>query len=93
MGNYNDPAYQAEKKRLAPLIYAYGAQCCEDECLMPSRLIPAGTPSSDWHLAHWPDGIRLRGPAHPRCNTSEGAKRGARRRQIVKQLRRSTWIF
>jgi hypothetical protein len=51
--------------------------CTEVICLNPhGRWIPPGTP---WDLAHDIDGSYL-GPAHARCNRSEGARRGNRRR-------------
>jgi hypothetical protein len=55
------------------------AWCAEPVCLNPyGRWIPPGTP---WDLAHDPvDGSYL-GPAHARCNRSEGARRGNRMRR------------
>jgi hypothetical protein len=55
----------------AGLIY-----CQEIVCLMPDRLIEPGQP---WDLAHDDQG-GYRGPAHSKCNRSEAAHRGNRRR-------------
>jgi len=80
-GNTNDRGYgaahQAEKNRWRPIVNAGQAQCTETICLEErdgrTRWIKPGTP---WHLAHGDGQQGYRGPAHERCNTSEGATRG-----------------
>lgn len=57
----------------APSVAAGRARCAEPICLMPTRWIQPGTP---WDLAHGPTRDTYRGPAHARCNRSEGATRG-----------------
>jgi hypothetical protein len=52
-------------------------------CLEPTRQIPPGTP---WDLGHTPDRTTWTGPEHPRCNRSEGGRRGRQR-----QTARKTW--
>jgi hypothetical protein len=47
--------------------------CTETICLMPSRYIEPGSPVD---AAHTPDGEAYLGPAHAKCNRSEGGKRG-----------------
>lgn len=72
-------AHQAEKKRLTPIVYKYGAQCTELTCLIEqdggTRNIPPGTTGTGWHLAHTPDRTTWLGPAHPRCNIAEAQHR------------------
>jgi hypothetical protein len=65
--------HQAERKRLAPTVQAGRAYCTEPICLMDDRWIEPGTP---WDLAHDRDAGpgRYHGPAHRRCNRSEGAR-------------------
>lgn len=36
-------------------------------------------PTEPWHLDHTPDRTAYRGIAHPACNRSDGARRGAQR--------------
>jgi hypothetical protein len=73
--------HQNEKRRLSPIVEAYGAICSERICLMPSRLIPPGTQSWQWDLAHTEDRTSYLGPAHIRCNRSAGIRhRNATRR-------------
>lgn len=72
--------HKRERARLAPTVDAGEAHCSEIVCLEEedgrTRWIPPGTP---WDLAHdGPD--TYRGPAHERCNRSEGAIRGNQQR-------------
>lgn len=74
------PAHRARRKAEAPAVARGQAQCTEPICLTEldtgSRWIEPGTP---WDLAHdtdAPDGTpRYRGPAHARCNRTEGSHR------------------
>lgn len=68
-------AHQTEKRRLNPIIFEDGAWCCAVECLMPTRLIPPGTRSWEWHLGHDRARTRWTGPEHPKCNVTDGARR------------------
>jgi hypothetical protein len=63
--------HQKERDRWRPIVAADQASCAELICLMPSRHI---TPGTAWDLAH--DRIHggYLGPAHRRCNRSEGAR-------------------
>ena len=65
-------AHQRERKRWARQVEAGKAHCTEPVCLMDDRWIPPGTP---WDLAHGPTRDTYRGPAHHRCNRTEGALR------------------
>jgi hypothetical protein len=58
------------RRQLAPIVARGDAYCMEPVCLMVTRHIPAGTP---WDLAHNRETGGYRGPAHQRCNRSEGA--------------------
>ena len=75
--------HQRLRAGLRPLVDAGEAYCAELVCLEEldgrTRWIEPGTP---WHLAHdraAGPGM-YRGPAHERCNTSEGAVWGNARR-------------
>jgi hypothetical protein len=76
--------HQRARAQLAPVVAEGRAWCTEPVCLMRSRWI---RPGSDWDLAHLPDRSGYRGPAHARCNRSEGSKRGnrgrGRRRPVI----------
>jgi hypothetical protein len=63
-------AHQAEKARWQPTIDQGEARCAEPICLMPSRVIQ---PGPDWDLAHDRVNGGYLGPAHPKCNRTEGA--------------------
>lgn len=75
-----DAAHDAERRRWQPLVTigAVGCWRCQGQ---DGPLDP-----DDWHLGHDDeDRTRYRGPEHPRCNTSAGARqshqhRPARRR-------------
>jgi hypothetical protein len=70
--------HQQLKAKLQPTIDAGLAYCAEPICLMPDRWIEPGQP---WDLAHNRDTGGYHGPAHPRCNRSEGIRhRNATRR-------------
>ena len=71
-------AHRATRRHLAPTVAAGLAVCTEPVCLMPTRRIEPGTA---WDLAHAPGDLGYRGPAHAKCNRSEGAARGNRTRK------------
>ncbi|TCJ23032.1 hypothetical protein [Nocardioides jejuensis] len=80
---YDTAFHRAQRKAWAPIVEAGDTECTELRCLMPDRTINPGTP---WQLAHdrrvciWPrhhcTSDCYLGPAHQRCNTSEGATHG-----------------
>lgn len=74
---HHTPQHRAQREHWAPIVAAGQAWCSETRCLMASRWIPPGTP---WDVAHTPDGLAYLGPAHAKCNRSEGASRGNRQR-------------
>jgi hypothetical protein len=90
--NIYGTSHQQKRDALKPTVDAGNGICAETICLEErdgrTRWIKPGT---QWHLAHDPtDPSRTTylGPAHARCNTSEGATRGNRARN--KQERRWT---
>ena len=64
-------AHRKRKEAIRPAVDAGQAWCTELVCLMDSRWIPPGTP---WDLAHDRANGGYLGPAHRRCNRSEGAR-------------------
>jgi hypothetical protein len=72
--------YRGEHQRLKEAfriaVNAGQAWCTEDTCLMPTRWIPPGTA---WDLAHNHQIGGYKGPAHAKCNRTEGAKRSPTR--------------
>ena len=64
--------HQAVRERWRPIVERGEAQCTEPVCLEPTRWIEPGTA---WDLAHTEDRAGYRGPAHARCNRSEGSRR------------------
>lgn len=72
-GRRYDREHTAVRARWRPLVDAGQAYCAEIECLEDDRWIPPGTP---WDLAHDHQNGGYLGPAHPRCNRTEGARRG-----------------
>ena len=69
---YATKEYRYQRKRWAPIVAAGQALCAQPVCLMTSRHIPAGAP---FDLAHDDSGYVILGPAHQRCNRSDGGKR------------------
>ena len=67
--------HQKVRAQWAPVVDNGEAWCAEVVCLEPSRWIRPGTP---WDLAHNRDRTSYLEPAHPRCNRSEGSRRGNR---------------
>jgi hypothetical protein len=70
---YNTHQHTTERARLTPIIDAGDGYCTEPICIEPDRWIPPGTP---WDLAHANQPDEYRGPAHAKCNRSEGGRRG-----------------
>lgn len=62
--------HQAERRRWEPVVARGDGWCSEPICLMPTRVIQSGAP---WHLAHDRTNGGYLGPAHVKCNTTEGA--------------------
>lgn len=81
-GRWSGALSRRERARHAPAVAAGMAVCCR--C---GRTIRPGTP---WQADHWPVPLEFGGtttqPAHARCNTSAGGKRGA---QITNARRRA----
>lgn len=77
--------YRAAKRDLRLLVQAGEAWCVEPRCLMPSRWIE---PDTTWDVCHTPDGLTITGAGHSKCNRSEGATRGNKARNRVRQ-----WIL
>lgn len=72
------PQHRTHEYRLARKAYTKAqAQgdwltCAQPICIMPSRSI---APSDPIDVAHDDTGTRILGPAHARCNRSDGGKR------------------
>ena len=82
------PAHKAERERWEPVVDQGDAWCAEVICLVErdggDRWIPPGT---EWHLAHDRNVPgTYRGPAHARCNLSEGGKAAHELAPIVWEL-------
>jgi hypothetical protein len=79
--------YGADHQRLRAEWDAYvqagDAYCHAAICLQETRWIEPGTP---WDLGHTPDRQAYTGPEHPKCNRTEGARRGNRNRQRAEKL-------
>lgn len=69
--------HQQTRARWAPIVNAGDAYCTEIICKMRTRWI---APGSKWDLAHDRVNGGYLGPAHARCNRSEGAAYGNRTR-------------
>lgn len=87
-------SHRVERAKVKPIVDAGQAWCTEPICLLKSRWIPPGTA---WDLAHdraAGPGQYL-GPAHRKCNRSEGATYGNRRRSKTTRTtpRRRRWIL
>lgn len=65
-----DAQHAALRRQLDITVQAGNGYCTEPECLMPNRWIPPDTP---WDLAHNRNTGGYHGPAHPKCNRTEGA--------------------
>jgi hypothetical protein len=70
--------HQTERAKWKPTVEAGEAYCQERICLMPDRWI---NPLEQWDLAHGFDRGTYLGPAHSRCNRSEGSRRWHARRR------------
>lgn len=73
MRKYDTREHKAAVAHYRELVDAGDGWCAEPICLMDTRYIP---PGSKIHACHDPTGTYYIGPGHPRCNTSEGARRG-----------------
>lgn len=69
--------HQAVRAQWAPRVVRGEVLCHAVRCLMPTRLIKPGSP---WDLGHNVERTHWTGPEHRRCNRSEGATRGNRKR-------------
>lgn len=76
--------HQRERAKYRPLVESGNAYCTEPLCLMPTRWID---PAFGWDLAHGPTRDTYRGPAHVKCNRTEGAKRRGKTRQARRRWR------
>lgn len=85
--NYKHEQVRAALRRS---VDAGQAWCAEDHCLMPTRWIPPGTP---WDLAHNRATGGYLGPAHAKCNRTEGGKHSPTRgwRGVNVHRRVSRW--
>lgn len=81
--------HQQERSRLAPFVEAGEAWCTEPVCLEDDRWIEPGTP---WDLAHDRANGGYHGPAHRRCNRSEGA-RWRDRNKDPETAARGRWVL
>jgi hypothetical protein len=66
--------HQQLREQWQPKVDAGLVDCHATVCLEVGRRIE---PGSDWDLGHTPDRTAYTGPEHPRCNRSEGGRRGA----------------
>lgn len=66
--------HQAERDRWEPKVRAGLVDCHAQICIETTRAI---APGAEWDLGHTPDRTAWTGPEHPRCNRSEGGRRGA----------------
>ena len=77
MATTNERGYDLAHKQLRAqwqlVIDAGDGWCHASICFYPSRHIEPGSP---WDLGHTPDRTAWTGPEHPRCNRSEGGRRG-----------------
>lgn len=83
---YANRRHKGLRAKLAPIVASGRALCAEIVCLEErdgrSRRILPGTP---WDVAHSDDGLTYKGPAHARCNRSDGARRGNAKRAAPKR--------
>ncbi len=80
---YNSPEYRAAYRGIkAAQARGEWLTCVQPVCLMTTRDIP---PNCRAHVAHDDSGTVILGPAHARCNTSDGGKRN---RDNLKPTRR-----
>lgn len=74
---YASKRHRDARARFATDVESGNGWCAETICVIEaeggSRWIP---PKSRWHAAHTDDGLAYKGPAHERCNTADGARRG-----------------
>jgi hypothetical protein len=70
---HKTPEHREARAAWAPVVARGEAECAEPVCLFEERWIVPGSP---WDMAHDRDNGGYRGPAHRRCNRSEGARFG-----------------
>lgn len=76
---YDSAEHKAACREFARQIADGQGWCAELVCLMPSRIIPTGTPRSQWDAAHDRANGGYLGPAHAKCNRAEGGREKHRR--------------
>ena len=74
-------AIRAAQRRGEWLTCVQGWDGSSGTCLMDTRDIGPDDPA---HVAHDDTGEKIIGPAHERCNTTDGGKRGNQARNGVK---------
>ena len=84
---YRTKQHAAMVAQYRRLVDSGNGWCAEPVCLMPTRYIPPGAPVD---AAHDPTGQTYIGPAHPKCNRTEGAVRGNEMRRRSSPRR---WIL
>ena len=91
---HRTPQHKAARAHYAQLVATGHAYCVEPICLEErdgrTRWIPPGTP---WDTCHDPTGTTITGPGHARCNRSEGATRGNRRRRRQRGTTPPRWTL
>ena len=71
---HRTPEYRAERRRIDKAQAAgQWLTCVQPVCKHNTRDI---APNQEAHVAHDDAGVEILGPAHARCNTSNGATRG-----------------
>jgi hypothetical protein len=73
------PAHQKLRSWWAVELFRRGSVPCHSiACLFPGQPIRNG---DKWDLGHTVDGTGWTGPEHPKCNHTEGARRGGKLRR------------
>lgn len=87
--------HQVERETWRLLVEAGDASCCELVCLMPTRWIKPGMP---WDLAHDRAATErlgkpvYLGPAHAKCNRSEGSRHWHATKRGKTQRKPRRWV-
>lgn len=69
---YSTREYREARTRYRTLIESGQGWCAQPVCVMADRWIP---PGADFDTAHDDSGTVILGPAHTKCNRSDGGKR------------------